>query len=90
MALQDRTFANLTNSWEASERHTAAANEDAILSNTSAYVMFMVLTADDTEPSGKPREGHPVAPMSSATFQLKAGERLWVAGADARGRLTVD
>lgn len=89
MALFDKVFEDLTDTWEVAERYTASVDVDVLLSNTSAYFMFFVLTENDTPPSHKVRRGHLVAPMRSEAFQLKANERLWVAGGWAHGLLTV-
>lgn len=88
MALTNQPYEDLTDTWEATDRFTAPANVDIKLSNTSAYFMYYVLTEDDTVPGLKVRRSHPAPPMRSVHFQMMAGERLWVAGRNARGLLT--
>ena len=76
-------FDALEKDWASANRYTAAADVDVLLSNSSNAFAFFAITDSDDAPAVEPRRAHPLQPMSSRAMQLKAGERLWVAGANA-------
>ena len=73
-------FDELTDAWEVSNRHTAAADQDILLTNTSGYVAYFEITTTDDLPGVHVRKAHPVRPGRSVPMQLMAGERHWFAG----------
>ncbi|MCB1313111.1 MAG: hypothetical protein KDK29_15105 [Sedimentitalea sp.] len=82
-------FNTLEKDWDPVSRFTAATDVDVLLSNTSSAFAFFSITADDTAPGIDPRSAHPLQPMTGRAMQLRAGERLWLAGMNANAVLEV-
>ncbi|KIC15014.1 hypothetical protein [Leisingera sp. ANG-Vp] len=82
-------FDELSDSWDVSKRHTAADDQDILLTNTSGYVAYFEITTTDDLPGVHARKAHPVRPGRSVPMQLKSGERLWFAGESASASLLV-
>ncbi|WP_171208053.1 MULTISPECIES: hypothetical protein [unclassified Ruegeria] len=75
--------------WIASNRHTATADEDILLSNVGGDTIHFEITTDDAVPALDVSKGHPVQPGRSQAMQIKSGERLWIAGNDVPVTLLV-
>lgn len=77
----DRLTAQVT--WDASARITASGDTAIEITNTTSRVLYYALTADDTPPAFAAALGHTIHPNGSTkenkSFQLKDGERLWLA-----------
>lgn len=75
--------------WAVTNRYTAAADQDILLSNVGGDSLRFELTEDDALPSLDTGLGHIVQPGRSVAMQLKSGERLWLVGDDAQATLLV-
>ncbi|KIC36535.1 hypothetical protein [Leisingera sp. ANG-M7] len=82
-------YDQLSETWQAGKRHTAAADQDILLTNTSSYTVYFEITTTDDLPGIHVRKAHPVHAGQSTPMQLKAGERLWLAGKGASASLLV-
>lgn len=82
-------YEQLSDSWDATKRHTAAADQDILLTNTSGYIVYFEISTTDDLPGIHVRKAHPDLPGQSIPMQLKAGERLWLAGEGASASLLV-
>lgn len=78
-----------TAGWSAPNRHTAAADQDILLSNVSGASVRFEITQDDMAPALDAALGHLVQPGRSLAMQLKSGERLWLVGDNAQATLLV-
>lgn len=76
-------FDSLAKDWTVGSRFTAAADTDILLSNPSSDYVHFALTLDDTAPTIPAKRANPLKPMSVQPMQLRAGERLWMAGENA-------
>lgn len=77
MALTNYT---LTASASATNRYTAAAETDVLLSNPSEWhVMAWTLTTSDTSPTADPANWNKIGPREARAMTLALGERLWMA-----------
>lgn len=83
------TTFKLTFDWAATNRHTASADQDILLSNVGGSSVQFEITTDDAFPALGASQGHTVQPSRSFAMQLKAGERLWMAGGNAQATLLV-
>ena len=79
---------DLTTAISATNRYTAAADVDVLLSASGAFQLRWSITPDDTAPTVK---GHPLDPNRSQALQLKTGDRLWMwaEGSDTKATLGV-
>ena len=73
----------LTADWSATNRYTAGADVDVLISNPSGYSLRFELTGTDATPALAARRGHPIGPGQSRAMQLTSGERLWLVGEGA-------
>ncbi|ANT39925.1 hypothetical protein RGUI_4120 [Rhodovulum sp. P5] len=76
------TLYTLDADWSASARFTAATDMDINIGNPSTWArLSWDLTTDDTPPAVAPALATPMLPGAEKGLQLRAGERLWLAGA---------
>lgn len=65
--------------WDASARVDAAADTDALVTETQGRPIFWAVTANTTAPAFSVHFGHRIEPRASQGVSLKAGEYLWLA-----------
>lgn len=82
-------YSALEKDWTSNSRFTAATDVDILVSNTSNAFAFFAITASDNPPAIDPRSAHPLQPMTGRAMQLRAGERLWIAGTNANAVIEV-
>ncbi|MFK7754846.1 MAG: hypothetical protein AB8B51_20160 [Sedimentitalea sp.] len=76
-------YDQLTDDWSSVSRFTAIAAVDVLLSNPSSGIVYFALTDSNTAPDLEMGRANPLRPKSGRPMQLRAGERLWMAGEDA-------
>ncbi|WP_170432995.1 hypothetical protein [Ruegeria arenilitoris] len=78
------TVIDATETWNPDARYTANGDTDILLSypenkHRSKIARYITTMSDDL-PTLTVGLGHPLLPLDSKPMQLKAGERLWLAG----------
>lgn len=80
MADRDTLFRPVA-TWSDANRYTASGDTDIILSSSGAGTLYFWRTTDDTEPTEKPSNAHPIKSGDYRAIELANGQRLWLAGA---------
>lgn len=78
----------LTNAWSATNRYTAAAVTDVLISDPligSAGQIAWTTTLSDTAPLITPEQASKLPPDRSQPITMNSGERLWLAIVGAPG-----
>lgn len=85
----------ITSGWPASPTITASGDTSVAIRNTDALlILFWAITDDDTAPAFEVPYAHRIFPewnleKSERGFDLKDGERLWLASANGAMMATI-
>lgn len=83
------TYFDLEDDWSATNRYTAAADVDILVSNSGGYAVRWSITSNDTAPTIPVSRAHVLGIGDRLPLQLSSGERLWLAGTNADATLEV-